>query len=140
MSHSFTLTCFPPSRKERRFDILIHECMLLGFLIGFTSIYHHIPYLLIGLLCVHIIGTVLSERSLDAVTQTIRSSLCCLTVLCRTLLKHVYHSLIDHLLYRSSTKVCKPQPIPTQWLYNYHLKPVDDLRLGQVRLRTTFDS
>lgn len=85
-------------RKENRFDILIYECLFLGFLIGFISIYYYIPYILIFFLLIHITGTLYFEKFLN-----------------------------------SRQKIDK-KPIPKEYLYNYHLKPTNDLRLQQVNI------
>jgi hypothetical protein len=115
-------------RRENRFDILISECFLLGFLIGFISIYHHITYVLIVLLFIHIIGTLYTERRFDLIGNGLRSSIQILIEFFRLIFNRLFTSLFN----RSSPKVVVTRKLPEKYLYTYHLKPTNDLRLQQV--------
>ncbi|CAF0929789.1 unnamed protein product [Adineta steineri] len=104
------------NRKEKRFDILLYECMFLGFLIGFISFYYYIPYVLIIFLLIHIIGTLYSEKNLGIIKEIFRN---------------LFNWIINLIFYRSNSKVSERKNIPKEYLYNYHLKPTNDLRLQQ---------
>jgi len=97
-------------RKENRFDILIYECIFLGFLIGFISFYYYIPCILITFLLIHIIGTIYSEKNFSKI------------------IKYLY----EKIFHRSSSKIFEIKKIPKEYQYNYHLKPTNDLQLQQV--------
>jgi hypothetical protein len=100
-------------RKENRFDILIYECMFLGFLIGFISFYHHITYILLCFLFIHIIGTLYSEKGIEKIKTIIT----------------IFRNIIRH---DSSSKVVITKKLPDEYLYKYHLKSTNDLRFEQV--------
>jgi hypothetical protein len=119
-------------RKENRFDILLYECMLLGFCIGFISIYHHITFVLILLLLIHIIGTLYTEKRLNIIPQGINSFIHISFELFRLLINRFYRFILNHIFRRSPPKVLITKRIPQQYLYNYHLKPTNDLQLQQV--------
>ncbi len=109
-------------RRESRFDILISECLLLGFFIGFISIYHHITYVLIVLLFIHIIGTIYTERRFDLIRNGLK------------ILIEALRLIFSRLFTRSSSKskIVVTKKLPEKYLYTYHLKPTNDLRLQQV--------
>ena len=109
-------------RRENRFDILISECLLLGFLIGFISFYHHITYVLIVLLFIHIIGTIYTERRFDLIRNGLKIFI------------EFFRLIFNRLFKRSSTnsKIVITRKLPEKYLYTYHLKPTNDLQLQQV--------
>lgn len=115
-------------RKERRFDILISECLFLGFLVGFLSVYHHIPWLLIFLLIIQIIGSIASETRFDDIRRFFRL----ISEFIGLIFRSLFRWIIDRLRSWSRRRTKKVQPIPPEWKYNYHLKPIRDLRLEQV--------
>jgi len=115
-------------RRENRFDILISECFLLGFLIGFISIYHHITYVLISLLFIHIIGTLYTEKRFDLIRNGLKTLIRILIEVFRSIFNRLYTSLFN----RSSPKVFVTKKLPQKYLYSYHLKPTNDLQLQQV--------
>ena len=115
--------------KENRFDILIYECLLLGFLIGFISIYHHITFLLIFILFIHIIGTLYTEKRFDIIKKGLRT----LSQVVIGIFRLIFNRLSNYLFHRSSPKVLITKKLPQKYLYNYHLKPINDLRLQQVK-------
>jgi hypothetical protein len=84
--------------------------MFLGFLIGYISLYYYVPYVLICFLLIHIIGTLYSEKDLKKIWGLIK----------------IIRSR------RVSSKKIATKKLPKEYLYNYHLKPTNDLRLQQV--------
>ena len=92
-------------RKEHRFDILLFECFILGFLISYLCLYHFIPYVLLFFFTIHLIGTIYSSK--DDTQQK---------------------SLLN-LVQANHSKV---KTISKEYLYNFHLKPTNDFRLQQV--------
>lgn len=104
---------------------MIFESHILGFCIGFVSIYHHFTYVLLALLAIHIIGTLYTERRFDLIGNTFAIIIECL----RLVFKGI-HGLFSN---RSSPKVVVSKKIPQEYLYNYRLKPSTDHRLEQVR-------
>jgi len=99
------------NRKQNRFYILLYECIFLGFMIGFISLYYYIPYVLICFLLIHILGTLYSEKDLKKLIELI----------------HLFR------LNQTTSKKKSTKKIPKEYLYNFHLKPTNDLRLQQVR-------
>ncbi len=98
--------------------------MLLGFFIGFISFYHHITYILIVLLFIHIIGTLYTEKRFDI----IRRGLLTLSYI----FIEIFRLIINRINRRSSSKVLITKKLPEKYLYSYHIKPTNDLRLQQV--------
>jgi len=119
-------------RKENRFNILIYECMFLGFLIGFISTYYHITYVLIFVLLIHIIGTLYTEKRFGIIIKGIKRLIHISIELFRLVIDRLFNFFLNHLVRRSSSKVLITKPIPQKYLYSYHLKPTDNLRLQQV--------
>ena len=122
------------SRKERRFNILIYECMVLGFLVGFISLYYHTSYVLIFFLLIHIIGVLYSERGFGRLKNVISIFF----GIIHTVVKGVLNGVYNVLFRRTSEKTTRTKPIPKEYLYNFHLKPTNDLRLQQVGLSHRF--
>jgi TfoX/Sxy family transcriptional regulator of competence genes len=60
-------------------------------------------------LLIHIIGTIYSKKNFNKIKEIIKS-------------------YFEH----SSSKEFQNKKIPKEYLYNYHLKPTNDLRLQQV--------
>jgi ABC-type iron transport system FetAB permease component len=114
-------------RRENRFDILIFECLLLGFFIGFISFYHHITYVLLVLLFIHIIGTLYTEKRFNVIKQGILTLSHVFIEICRLIINRITRRS------PSKPKVLITKKLPEKYLYNYHLKPTNDLRLQQVR-------
>ncbi len=110
--------------QQYRFDILIYECLLLGFLIGFISAYHHITFVLIFILFIHIIGTLYTEKRFDIIKKGIKTFI--------QLFIEIFRLIFNRLYNRSSSKVIITKKLPQKYLYTYHLKPTNDLRLQQV--------
>ena len=109
-------------RAENRFHILIGECLCLGFLVGFVSSYFYFPSILVVLLSIHIFGTLYSEKGFHRLIQLILYTP-----------RRLIHSLSQISVHRSTNKSTKkPKTIPQKYLYNYHLKPTNDLRLQHV--------
>ena len=135
----FSITIFPRLfRSEYRFNILIYECLFLGFLIGFLSINHHFPFILLGLLFVHIFGTIITENRIEKIKSDIQSSFRWSINIVRTLLRQLFNSILNRLW--ACLTPTKINAIPTEWRYNYHLKPTKDLRLERVRTSQSWSS
>ncbi|CAF1260576.1 unnamed protein product [Adineta ricciae] len=115
------------NRKEKRFHILIYECMVLGFLVGFISLYYHTSYALIFFLLIHIIGVLYSERGFSRSKNVILIFF----GIIHTVVKGVLNGIYNILFRRTSEKTSRTKPIPKEYLYNFHLKPTNDLRLQQ---------
>lgn len=113
-------------RREQRFDILIFECFVLGVFVAVISVYHHFPSILIVLLFIQIIGSISTEKTFDDFRRLFRS----IVEIFRLLFQQIFNSLIKRISIRRPKKI---QPIPQQWKYNYHLKPIRDLRLENVQ-------
>ena len=127
--------CFPRwFRPDYRLNILIHECLFLGFLVGFLSVYHHFPYMLLCLLLMHIFGTIITEKRIDRMKSDVQSFSRWSIDVVRTILRQLFNSVLNRLSSRSSSVSPKKiKMMPKEWLYNYHLKPTKDLRLERVR-------
>lgn len=97
--------------RENRFDILIFECLLLGFLIGFLSFYYQTTYLLIVLLFIHILGTLYTEHRLNLIVEFGR-------ILLTSLFNSIFSRRSSNLNVRIDSK-----KLPEKYLYNYRLTP-----------------
>jgi hypothetical protein len=106
--------------------------MFLGFLIGFISIYDHITYVLIFVLLIHITGTLYTEKRFGIIIKGIKRLIDISIELCRLIINGLFNFFLNYFVRRSSSKVLITKPIPQKYLYSYHLKPTDDLRLQQV--------
>ncbi|UJR33363.1 hypothetical protein I4U23_020811 [Adineta vaga] len=115
------------NRKEKRFNILTYECMTLGFFIGFFSLYYHIPYVLMFFLAIHIIGVLYSENGL----RRIKDLVLILLDIFQTIIKSLLNGIFSIYFRGTSSKISGIKPIPKEYLYNFHLKPTNDLRLQQ---------
>ena len=111
--------------STNRLDILMYECLCLGFLIGFISYYHYLPVLLIFLLCVQLLGTLHSANGFHRLVLFSFGAV-------RRSLFGIYQNISKITLAQPIKKASKTKSIPQEYLYNYHLKPTNDLRLQQV--------
>jgi len=64
---------------------------------------------------IHIIGTIYSEKNFGKIKEMVKD-------------------LYKKIFRRSNSKVLEAKKIPKEYLYNYHLKPTNDLRLQQSSL------
>ncbi|CAF0829617.1 unnamed protein product [Rotaria sordida] len=110
-------------RKKNHLNILIYECMFLGFLIGFISFYYYIPYILICFLLIHITGTIYSVKGFARIKQIIE--------IFQRIIKYLFEYILNLNFRRSSSKVLQTNKIPKEHQYNYNLKPTNDIRLQQ---------
>ncbi|UJR13837.1 hypothetical protein I4U23_000848 [Adineta vaga] len=117
------------NEKENRFNILINECMFLGFLIGFISIYSHITYLLISFLLIHILGTLYTEKRFDILKYGIKILFSIWITIWRSILIHFYNFILKNFIQRTPSKILTPQKVPQQHLYSYHIKPINNVEL-----------
>ncbi|CAF2740628.1 unnamed protein product [Rotaria sp. Silwood2] len=119
------------NRHENRFDIFVYECLVFGLLIGFISLYHHITFLLIFLLLIHIIGILYTEKRFDIIKNGFQIFSHIFIQICRSVIKHLYNFISNYIINRSSPKPIITKRLPQECLYSYHLKPINDLRLQQ---------
>ncbi|CAF1495752.1 unnamed protein product, partial [Rotaria sordida] len=110
-------------RKKNHLNILIYECMFLGFLIGFISFYYYIPYILICFLLIHITGTIYSVKGFARIKQIIE--------IFQRIIKYLFEYILNLNFRRSSSKVLQTNKIPKEHQYSYNLKPTNDIRLQQ---------
>ncbi|CAF3736697.1 unnamed protein product [Adineta steineri] len=119
------------NKNRNRFDILIYECMFLGFCIGFISIYSHITYVLICFLLIHIIGTLYTEKQFNLTKKGFQTLINISIDICRLIINRLYNLISKYFIHRSPSKVLITKKLPEKYLYNYHVKPTDALRLQQ---------
>ncbi|CAF4198868.1 unnamed protein product [Adineta steineri] len=119
------------NKNRNRFDILIYECMFLGFCIGFISIYSHITYVLICFLLLHIIGTLYTEKQFNLIKKGFQTLINISIDICRLIINRLYNLISKYFIHHSPSKVLITKKLPEKYLYNYHLKPTDALRLQQ---------
>ncbi|CAF3500404.1 unnamed protein product [Adineta steineri] len=119
------------NENRNRFDILIYECMFLGFCIGFISVYSHITYVLICFLLIHIIGTLYTEKQFNLIKKGFQTLINISIDICRLIINRLYNLISKYFIHRSPSKVLITKKLPEKYLYNYHLKPTDALRLQQ---------
>lgn len=103
--------------------------MVLGFLIGFISFYYNLPYVLIFFLCVHIMGILYSERGVSR----LKGALLVLIICFRTIVYGCLNAMYKLVFRPSPSKAPVAKALPKEYMYNFHLKPTNDLRLQQVR-------
>lgn len=106
--------------------------MFLGFLIGFLSFYHHITYLLLILLFIHIIGTLYTEKRFNVIKQGLKTLFSVSTAIWRSILVRLYQFVLKRFIQRSPPKILTPQKVPQQYLYSYHVKPINNFELQSV--------
>ncbi|CAF3568596.1 unnamed protein product [Rotaria sp. Silwood1] len=105
--------------------------MILGFIIGYLSIYHHITYLLIFLLIIHIIGILYTEKRFDLIKNTFKIFIHIFIQIYRSIINCLYNFISKYSINHSSSKPIITKKLPEKCLYTYHLKPTNDLRLQQ---------
>ncbi|CAF3544673.1 unnamed protein product [Rotaria socialis] len=120
-------------KKENHFDILLYECLFLGFLIGFISFYYHVPYVLVCFLCFHTLGTIYSAKGFTKIIATIKI----IFQLLGRLIKYLCIKIANLFSRSSSLKTLEQNKIPKQYKYNFHLKPTNDMRLQQSSFTQT---
>lgn len=113
------MLCFYLFSQENRFDILIYECFLLSFFIGFISFYHHITYLLILILFIHILGTLYTERRFDLIKKSFQMFFQILIGIFQLLFARLYKFFSKP----SPSKILITKKLPDKYLYNYQLTP-----------------
>lgn len=107
---------------------MIFESHILGFCIGFVSIYHHFTYVLLALLLIHIVGTLYTERRFDLIGKTFE-----ILIECFRLIFTGIRRLFSNRSPPSPPQMVVTKKIPQEYLYNYRLKPSTNHRLEQVR-------
>ncbi|CAF1342672.1 unnamed protein product [Rotaria sordida] len=119
------------NKEENRFNIFVYECLIFGFLIGFISFYHHITFLLIFLLFIHIIGIFYIEKRFYIIKDGFKIFTYIFIQIYQSIRNHLYNFISNYIFNRSSSKPIITKKIPQKYLYSYHLKPTNDLRLQQ---------
>ncbi|CAF1358935.1 unnamed protein product [Adineta ricciae] len=103
--------------------------MFLGFLIGFISFYYHTTYLLLILLFIHIIGTLYTEKRFNVIKQGLKTLFSIWIAIWRSILVRLYEFILKRFVQRSPPRILTAQKVPQQYLYSYHVKPINNFEL-----------
>ncbi|CAF3591124.1 unnamed protein product [Rotaria socialis] len=122
------------TKKENRFDVFLWECLFLGFSICFITVYHHTTFILTVFLLLHIIGILHTEKRLKLTINRIKLFIHVFLRLFQLTINCLYNFISNYTHHYSSSKVLIAKKLPEKYLYSYHLKLTNDLRLQQSSL------